>query len=94
MIPTIRKSLKLLALSTCLVVGQGVQATTIQVSGNLTGTINWINTNEYVLNGFVYVLDGGVLNIEPGSVIRGKSGTGLNAAALFKIGRASCRERV
>ena len=83
MIPTIRKSLKLLALSTCLVVGQGVQADTIQVSGNLTGTINWINTNEYVLNGFVYVLEGGVLNIEPGSVIRGKSGTGLNAAALF-----------
>ena len=83
MIPTIRKSLKLLALSTCLVVGQGVQATTIQVSGNLTGTINWINTNEYVLNGFVYVLDGGILNIEPGTVIRGKAGTGLNSASLF-----------
>src|SRR5213075_2113466 len=58
-------------------------AATIQVSGNLTGTINWRNTNEYVLNGFVYVLQGGVLNIEPGTVVRGKAGTGLNSAALF-----------
>jgi hypothetical protein len=58
-------------------------ADTIQVIGNLSGTINWRNTNEYVLNGFVYVLDGGVLNIEPGTVIRGKAGVGLNSAALF-----------
>ena len=56
---------------------------TIQVTGNLTGTINWYRTNEYVLNGFVYLLDGGVLTIEPGTVIRGKAGTGLSSSALF-----------
>ena len=83
MIPTIRKSLKLLALGAGLVAGQVAQADTIQVIGNLTGTNNWINTNEYVLNGFVYVLEGGVLNIEPGTVVRGKAGTGLNSASLF-----------
>src|SRR6185503_13632336 len=37
----------------------------------------------YVLNGFIYVLTNGVLNIEPGTVIRGKAGTGLNSSALF-----------
>jgi hypothetical protein len=58
-------------------------ADTIQVSGNLAGTSNWYNTNEYVLNGFVYVLTNGVLNIEPGTVVRGKAGTGLDSSALF-----------
>ena len=66
-----------------LLAGQGAKADTIQVTANLTGTNIWRNTNEYVLNGFIYVLDGGVLNIEPGTVIRGKAGTGLNSAALF-----------
>ena len=80
---TINHSLKALCLSACLFCAQSIQAGTIQVSGNLTGTINWYNTNEYVLNGFVYVLQGGVLNIEPGTVIRGKAGTGLNSASLF-----------
>ncbi|MGN6643435.1 MAG: T9SS type A sorting domain-containing protein [Verrucomicrobiota bacterium] len=58
-------------------------AETVQISGNLTGTNNWYNTNEYMLNGFVYVLTNGVLNIEPGTVIRGKAGTGLSSSALF-----------
>ena len=48
----------------------------INVSGNLTGTINWTADNTYVLNGFTYVLGGGVLNIEAGTVIQGVPGTG------------------
>ncbi|MFO1497962.1 MAG: T9SS C-terminal target domain-containing protein [Verrucomicrobiota bacterium] len=58
-------------------------AETVQVSTNLTGTVIWSSTNEYVLNGFTYVLSNAVLNIEPGTVIRGKAGTGLTSAALF-----------
>src|SRR5512138_2458130 len=58
-------------------------AGTIQVTTNLTGTNTWYRTNEYVLNGFVYVLTNSVLNIEPGTVIRGKAGTGLQSSALF-----------
>jgi hypothetical protein len=76
-------SLKALCLSACLLGAPAAKGDTVQVIGNLTGTINWYNTNEYVLNGFVYVLSGGVLNIQPGTVVRGKSGTGLNSAALF-----------
>jgi hypothetical protein len=56
---------------------------TVQVAGNLTGAITWRSTNEYVLNGFVYVLADSVLTIEPGTIVRGKAGTGLNSSALF-----------
>src|SRR5689334_23201648 len=79
----IKAYLQRLILCASLLAAHMAGAATIQVSGSLTGTINWRNTNEYVLNGFVYVLQGGVLNIEPGTVIRGKAGTGLSSAALF-----------
>lgn len=45
--------------------------TEVHVSGNLTGTINWTVNNTYILDDFTYVLDGAVLNIEPGTVIKG-----------------------
>ncbi len=34
-------------------------------------TYNWTNDNEYILDGYVYLEAGGVLNIEPGTVIKG-----------------------
>src|SRR5882672_9330272 len=58
-------------------------ANTIQITANLTGNVIWYNTNEYVLNGFIYVLTNSILNIEPGTVIRGKAGTGLDSSALY-----------
>ena len=71
------------ALATVLGTASPALADTIQITTNLTGNVTWRNTNEYVLNGFIYVLTNGVLNIEPGTVIRGKAGVGLNSAALF-----------
>lgn len=35
-------------------------------------TYNWTNDNEYILDGYVYLEAGGVLNIQAGTVIRGK----------------------
>jgi trimeric autotransporter adhesin len=56
----------------------------VQVNnGDITGTVNWYRTNTYVLNNFVYVESGETLNIEAGTVIKGKQGTGANASALF-----------
>jgi hypothetical protein len=55
----------------------------VQVTSNLTGNVRWVNANEYVLNGFIYVLADSTLTIEPGTVVRGKAGTGLNSSALF-----------
>ena len=58
---------------------------TIQVfNDGITGTVNWYKTNEYVLNGFVFVENNEVLNIEAGTVVRGQpGGTGTNVAALL-----------
>ncbi len=52
----------------------------------------------YELNGFTYVDSGEVLVIEPGTIIKGNTGTGLNASALviqrgakiFAEGTATC----
>ena len=66
----------------------------IQVSNaSITGTVNWYKTNEYVLNGFVFVENNEVLNIEAGTVVRGQpGGTGTNVAALLVArGGASLR---
>src|SRR5258705_56600 len=83
MIKPLKTSLKVLGLCAGLWLAQGANADTIQITANLTGANTWRNTNEYVLNGFIYVLANGVLNIEPGTVVRGKAGTGLNSSALF-----------
>jgi hypothetical protein len=55
----------------------------VQVSdASIQGTVNWYNTNTYVLNGFVFVEQGEVLNIEAGTVIKAKDGEGANISAL------------
>ena len=83
MLRILTSRLKTLILCAGLLSGLGATADTIQVTANLTGTNTWRATNEYVLNGFIYVLTNSVLNIEPGTVIRGKAGTGLSSSALF-----------
>ncbi|MFO1487236.1 MAG: T9SS C-terminal target domain-containing protein [Verrucomicrobiota bacterium] len=83
MFRNLKSRLTIALLCTGLLGATSTQAATIQVTANLTGTNTWRSTNEYVLNGFIYVLQGGVLNIEPGTVIRGKAGTGLSSSALF-----------
>ncbi|MCW5559044.1 MAG: hypothetical protein KIT22_14595, partial [Verrucomicrobiae bacterium] len=47
-------------------------------AGYLTGSHVWKATNTYLLQGFVYVLDGATLTIEPGTVIKGVAGTSAN----------------
>jgi hypothetical protein len=43
----------------------------IEVSGEITGIVNWTEDKVYRLNGFVRVMDGGRLNIEAGTIIIG-----------------------
>ncbi len=52
----------------------------IKAAGN---DINWTKDNTYVLDGFVFVNDGQTLNIEAGTVIKGKAGETDNASALI-----------
>jgi hypothetical protein len=74
-----------LALAATLLAGAStVTAATVPVSGILRGEHHWSATNEYLLNGWVYVVDGAVLNIEAGTVIRGKEAATQPAyGALF-----------
>ena len=50
---------------------------------NAGDQVYWTADNTYLLDGLVYVEDGAVLNIEAGTVIKGKAGTGENASALI-----------
>jgi len=45
--------------------------------------VYWTADKTYLLQGFVYVEDGAVLNIEAGTVIKGKPGQGESASALI-----------
>lgn len=57
-------------------------AATIEVTGTITGRVQWTQDNEYLLRGFVYVLEGAELHIEAGTVIKGAPGTANDASAL------------
>lgn len=56
---------------------------TISDNGEGTGTVTWYADREYVLEGLVFVNDGQELTIEPGTVIRGKTGQADKASALI-----------
>ena len=51
--------------------------------GSGTGTVTWTSDKSYLLEGFVYVNDGQTLSIEPGTVIRARTGQGTAASALI-----------
>ncbi|HMO64988.1 MAG TPA: hypothetical protein PKE47_07175, partial [Verrucomicrobiota bacterium] len=53
------------------------------LTGPITGEVTLRATNEYLLTNYVYVLAGAVLRIEPGTVIRGRSGEAPNFGSLF-----------
>ncbi len=47
----------------------------ITVSGDITADTRWYANARYFLSGFVYVKNNAVLTIEPGTIIKGVSGT-------------------
>ncbi|MCB9263233.1 MAG: hypothetical protein H6607_12735 [Flavobacteriales bacterium] len=56
---------------------------TIKDNGKGIGTMTLTNDKTWVLNGLVFVNEGQTLTINPGTVIKGKSGQGENASALI-----------
>ena len=62
-------------------------AQTVIKDGDLAGgtTYNWTKDNVYMIDGFVFLEEGGVLNIEAGTVIKAKEdpSTSDNASALI-----------
>lgn len=68
-------------------IGLSAQTTVTITDGDLEGgmTYNWTNDKVYMLDGFVFLEAGGVLNIEAGTVIKGieQPSTSDNASALI-----------
>ena len=62
---------------------QELNLITVTDRGEGTGSTTWTKDNNYILNGLVFVNPGQTLIIEAGTVIKGKSGQGENAAALI-----------
>ncbi len=81
------KFFSVLLLGICFCFSLTAQTTVTIKDADLVGgqTYNWTNNNVYLLDGFVFLEDGGVLNIEAGTVIKGKETptTGDNASALI-----------
>jgi hypothetical protein len=59
------------------------QVESIRDNGAGTGTTTWRKDRDYLLEGLVFVNDGQTLTIEPGTVIRAKTGQGSAASALI-----------
>jgi len=53
----------------------GIDKPVIVVTGEISGTESWVNTNYYVLRGAVFVRSGGTLNIAAGTRVIGESGS-------------------
>ncbi len=53
----------------------GIDKPVVVVSGEVTGTETWVNTNYYVLRGAVFVRQAATLNIQAGTRIIGESGS-------------------
>lgn len=60
------------------------QAPVRTISGNLTGINNWSADTIYKLTGKVYVKAGGVLNIAPGTIIKGDKNTAGSALIITR----------
>ncbi|MEP6662326.1 MAG: T9SS C-terminal target domain-containing protein, partial [Verrucomicrobiota bacterium] len=78
----------LLSLLTALAI-QNANASTVNISGSLTGTNNWLSTNTYLLTGPVYVLSNAVLNIEAGTVIKGQTNATAANISFLAITRGA-----
>lgn len=55
----------------------------VVVKSNITSNTTWNSSKIYELAGRITVTDGVTLTIEPGTIVKGQAGTGVNATALL-----------
>lgn len=63
--------------------GPGPGGAVLQISGEISGNRTFVEDTIYVLLGRVAVVDGAVLTIEEGTIIKGEIGEGANASSLL-----------
>lgn len=61
--------------ATCAVVVTPATGQVINISGDITADTKWYAAGKYMLSGFVYVKNNATVTIEPGTLIKGVSGT-------------------
>ena len=71
-------------LATCTISVLPADGQSVNVSGNIASDTRWFGNAVYLLNGYVYVKDGATLTIDPGTIIKGVSGT--KAALVIERG--------
>jgi hypothetical protein len=64
----------------------GIDKPVVVVTGEVTGTESWVNTNYYVLRGTVFVQEGATLNIQAGTRVLGEAGS-LGTLVVMQGGR-------
>jgi hypothetical protein len=80
---TFNHTLKVLCLSACLLGARSASADIVQVTAPIAADTTWRSTNEYVLNGFIFVLSGASLTIEAGTVVKAMPGVDANTSCLI-----------
>jgi hypothetical protein len=70
--------------ATCSILVTPSTGQIIPVSGDITENTIWYSEAKYMLSGFVYVRDNAELTIQPGTIIKGVSGT--KAALIIERG--------
>ncbi len=55
----------------------------VVITENITANTTWTSDKIWILGSRIAVTNGATLTIEPGTVIKGKAGTGANATALI-----------
>ncbi len=60
-----------------------IQLDNQEIIGKITNNTTWTSDKIYILKGKVIVPDGITLTIQPGTIIKGELGDGLNASALL-----------
>ena len=70
--------------ATCSVLITPSTGQVITVTGDITSDTKWYAVAKYMLSGFVYVKNNATLTIEPGTIIKGVSGT--KAALMIERG--------
>jgi hypothetical protein len=70
--------------ATCAVLVTPSTGQIITVTGDITADTKWYAAAKYLLSGFVYVKNNATLTIEPGTIIKGVSGT--KAALMIEKG--------
>ncbi|MBA3647703.1 MAG: T9SS type A sorting domain-containing protein [Chitinophagales bacterium] len=66
-----KKCFILLTMSSLIVVKSFAQSPIDTVSGYITSNTTWTKSNVYFMKGFIYVINGATLTIEPGTLIKG-----------------------